>query len=199
MNYLGDFAEDATVRFMLTTHAATGAPVAPSSAFEAADVVIYKNGGAAQKTSTNGVTVTSPFDSTTGLHLVAIDTSNDTGDSGFWAAGSDYVAVLVPDETVDALAVTKVVASWSIENRARSLTTAERNAIADALLARTDGIESGVTPKQALRAIASVLAGAIADAGTATETFKALGNSGTTRVTVAADASGNRSSVTLNL
>lgn len=197
MNYLGDFAEDATVRFAFSTHATTGAPVAPSSAFEAADILVYKNGGAAQKTSTNGVTMTSPFDSITGLHLVEIDTSNDTGDAAFWVAGADYMAVLSPDETVDSLAVVKVVASWSIENRARSLTAAERNAIADALLARTDGIETGVTPKTALRAIAAVTAGVIADAGTSTETFKAVGNAGTTRVTVTVDADGNRSAVVI--
>lgn len=117
MSYLGDFAEDATVRFMFTTHAQSGAPAAPSSAFEAADLVIYKDGSATQKATTNGVTMTSPFDSTTGLHAVAIDTSNDTGDTGFWAAGSDYTVVLAPDETVDGVAVVKVIAQFSIANR----------------------------------------------------------------------------------
>ena len=41
--YYGDFAEDATVRFMLTTQDKNGAAVAPSSAFEAADRKIYKD------------------------------------------------------------------------------------------------------------------------------------------------------------
>lgn len=114
--WLGDFTEDhATVTCMFTTHASTGAPVAPNSAFEAADVLIYKNGNAAQKTSTNGVTMTSPFDSVTGLHCVVIDTSNDTGDSGFWTAGSVYTLVLSPDETVDSVAVAKVIGQFGIE------------------------------------------------------------------------------------
>lgn len=116
MNFLGDFPEDfATVTCMFTTHQADGAPVAPLTAFEAADVLIYKNGNAAQKTSTNGVTMTSPFDSVTGLHCVVIDTSNDTGDAGFWVAGAQYTLVLSPDtETVDGIAVAKVLGSFTL-------------------------------------------------------------------------------------
>lgn len=113
---LGDFPEDfTTVTCMFTTHQADGAPVAPLSAFEAADVLIYKNGNAAQKTTTNGVTMTSPFDSITGLHCVVIDTSNDTGDGGFWVAGAQYTLVLSPDETVDGVAVAKVIGTFGIE------------------------------------------------------------------------------------
>jgi len=115
MSYLGDFPEDfTTVTCMFTTHLATGAPVAPSSGFEAADVIIYKNGSGTQKTSTNGVTMTSPFDSITGLHCVVIDTSNDTGDGGFWVAGAQYTLVLSPDETVDGLTVAKVIGTFGI-------------------------------------------------------------------------------------
>jgi hypothetical protein len=137
MSYLGDFPEDfTTVTCMFTTHAATGAPVAPSSGFEAADVIIYKNGSGAQKTSTNGVTMTSPFDSITGLHCVVIDTSNDTGDSGFWVAGAQYTLVLSPDETVDGLAVAKVIGTFTI---GRALTAAQVNAEVDTALADYDG------------------------------------------------------------
>lgn len=115
MSYLGDFPEDfTTLTCMFTTHAATGAPVAPSSGFEAADVIIYKNGSGTQKTSTNGVTMTSPFDSITGLHCLVIDTSNDTGDGGFWVPGAMYTLVLSPDETVDSLAVAKVIGTFGI-------------------------------------------------------------------------------------
>lgn len=113
--FLGDFPEDFTaVTCMFTTHDSTGAPVAPSSALEAADLLIYKDGNAAQKTSTNGVTMTSPFDSLTGLHTVVIDTSNDTGDTGFWEANHVYTLVLSPDETVDSVAVRKVVGQFTL-------------------------------------------------------------------------------------
>lgn len=115
MSYIGDFPEDhTTVSILFTTHAASGAAVAPSTGFEAADVILYKNGSATQKTTTNGITMTSPFDSVTGLHCLVIDTSVDTGDIGFWTAGAHYTAVLSPDETVDSLAVVKVIATFSL-------------------------------------------------------------------------------------
>lgn len=113
-DHLGSFNASSTIYFYFTTHAASGAAVAPSSAFEAADLKIYKNGSATERTSASGITMTSPFDSVTGLHAVAIDLSDNT-DAGFYAAGSEYVVVLSPDETVDSLAVVKVLAYFSIE------------------------------------------------------------------------------------
>ena len=116
--YLGDFAEDATVHVPpFTTNDREGAAVAPSSAFEAADLLIYKDNGATKKATANGVTMTSPFDSVTGLHVVGIDTSVDTGDVGFWTTGSDYSVVLSPDETVDGKTVVATLATFSIQNR----------------------------------------------------------------------------------
>ncbi|KKL88799.1 hypothetical protein LCGC14_1921120 [marine sediment metagenome] len=109
--YLGDFAEDATVIEYITTHDSSGGAVAPSSALEAADLDWYKDGSAFAPV---GITMTSPFVST-GLHKVAVDTSNDGGDA--WTTGSDYVAILTPDETVDGETVIRVVVHFSIENR----------------------------------------------------------------------------------
>jgi len=117
-DHLGTYNASSTVRFMFTTHAATGAPVAPNSAFEAADLLIYKDGSATQRSSASGITVTSPFDSIVGLHSVAIDLSDNT-DASFYAAGSEYAVVLSPDETVDSLAVVKVLAHFSIERVAK--------------------------------------------------------------------------------
>lgn len=114
---LGDFTEDSTVRVVLSTNNTSGAAVAPSSAFEADDFRIYKNGSATQKATTNGITVASPFDSVTGLHTLEIDTSNDTGDSGFWTTGADYWIIAVPDETVDSQTVIAPIAVFSIQNR----------------------------------------------------------------------------------
>ena len=114
--WLGDYTEDFTaVTCMFTTHSSTGAPVAPSTGFETADVAIFKNGSATEKTSTNGLTMTSAFNGTTGLHCLVIDTSNDTGDGGFWVAGAVYTIVLTPDETVDSIAITKVIGQFGIE------------------------------------------------------------------------------------
>jgi hypothetical protein len=115
MTYLGDFNTGGTVTIQFTTHAQTGAAIAPSTAFEAADVRLYKNGSAVERTSTSGWTMTSPFDSITGLHQLQIDLSDNT-DPGFYAAGGEYTAVLSPDtETVDALSVVSVIGRFSIE------------------------------------------------------------------------------------
>jgi hypothetical protein len=117
MSFGRDYPEDyTTVTIVFTTHDANGAPVAPLTAFEAADVTIYKNGSTA-KATTNGVTMTSPLNSKTGLHAVIIDTSNDTGDSGFWTTGGGavYTVVLDPDtETVNSQTVRKPIGDFSI-------------------------------------------------------------------------------------
>lgn len=114
--WLGDFPEDYTaVVCMFTTHDANGAPVAPLSAFEVADFKIYKDGGSGEKTTTNGVTMTSPFDAIVGLHTLTIDTSNDTGDAAFWVAGHLYTIVLNPDtETVNGQTALKVLGQFGI-------------------------------------------------------------------------------------
>ncbi len=78
------------------------------------------------------------------------------------------------------------------------LSAATANQVADALLDRANGVETSITPRQSLRAIAALLVGTIAGAGTGTEVFKNIGGS-TTRVTVTVDASGNRTVMTLNL
>lgn len=97
-----DRALGATIRIYFTTHTlSTGVVVAPSSAFVNTDFKIYKDGSSAEKTTTNGITVTSPFDSQIGAHLLEIDTSNATGDIGFWASGSSYRVVLSTAKTVD--------------------------------------------------------------------------------------------------
>lgn len=106
MDWLGDFPEDfTTVTWMLTSFGEDGNPIAPLTAFEAADFKIYKNGSTTPKSSMSGVTVNSPHNSITGLHSVVVDT-NDNTDVGYWVAGALYQMVLSPnDETVDGVAV----------------------------------------------------------------------------------------------
>lgn len=113
-----DRALGSTIRLMFNTTNPDGggAPVAPSSAFAASDIRIYKDGSATEKTSTNGITVTSPFDSVVGLHLVEIDTSNSTGDTGFWASGSVYQVRLVTAKTVATYSVSGLpIGEFSLE------------------------------------------------------------------------------------
>jgi hypothetical protein len=100
-----NLAEDATIEIYFETFASTGAPVAPSSAFTTSDFAIYKNGSATAKATTNGLTVTSPFNSETGCHLLIIDTSNDTGDAGFWTTGARYQVKFNTAKTVDSKSI----------------------------------------------------------------------------------------------
>jgi len=70
--------------------------------------------------------------------------------------------------------------------------------IPTAILDLANGVETGVTVRQLLRALGAVLAGE-ASGGPGVSAFKALANAGTTRVTITADTAGDRSSVVLNL
>lgn len=117
--HLGHYNTSSTrthVRFQFSTHAAAGGNVAPNSAFENTDIRIYRaNDGAAfsatQRSSSNGITMTSPFDSLTGFHDVDIDLTDNT-DAGFYASGYLYSVVLAPDETVDSQTLTGVVLAY---------------------------------------------------------------------------------------
>ena len=61
-----------------------------------------------------------------------------------------------------------------------------------------NGIETGITPRQALRAAIAVLAGQATGGGTTSIVYKNP-SGGTTRVTLTVDSNGNRSASTLNL
>ena len=128
-----DRVADSTVRISFNTNDADGAPVAPSSAFAASDFVIYKDGSATQKTTTNGITVTSPFDSLVGLHLIEIDTSNDTDDVDFWALNSEYRVAINSAKTVDGVSQSGViVGEFRLVSGAVELDSALESAIGSA-------------------------------------------------------------------
>lgn len=134
MSTNGDFPAGSTVQVMFTTHAQAGGAIAPSTSFEAADVQIYKDDSSTPKTTTNGLTMTSPVNSVTGLHRLDIDTSNNTGDTGFWADGHNYHVVLKPsDETVDGQTVVRVIGYFQL----RAAVTDSSSDIA-AIKAQTD-------------------------------------------------------------
>lgn len=141
--YLGDYKEDEVVHFTFTTSNSSGSAVDPSDDFEAADFLIFKdNGTGSIKATANGITVISSFNAEVGVHTVTIDTSVDTGDSGFWERGADYSVVLSPDtETVGGVGV-RYPWMFSIENRvAASLGVQSKldvNAEADTALADYD-------------------------------------------------------------
>lgn len=100
-----NLAEDAPIEIYFETFNASSVLTAPSAAFTVSDFAIYKNGSATAKATTNGLTVTSPFNSETGCHLLIIDTSNDTGDAGFWTTGARYQVKFNTAKTVDSKSI----------------------------------------------------------------------------------------------
>jgi hypothetical protein len=71
------------------------------------------------------------------------------------------------------------------------------SALADAILDRTAGVETGITLRQALRLILASAAGPLSGADTSSISIKAADNS-KTRIVASVDASGNRTSVSLD-
>lgn len=110
-DYKGDFREDSTVRFFFSTNNSAGGRVSWSNALEAADSEVIKDGNTTGLST--GVTITSDFDSKVGVHYCEVDMSATT----FYAVSSDYALVLYPDETVDSVTVSAILAEWSCENR----------------------------------------------------------------------------------
>ncbi len=154
VNQMGDFEEDATVIVFERLTTAAGAPSDFSDALEADDVKIYKGSSTTEKTSTNGITVDSSFDSGdrgVGILMISIDTSNDTGDAGFWVADAEYVVIVDPDtEQLDSTTITAPVAQFSITNRSQpsvtgavDWTTAEKEQIRSRLA--MDGTQTDPT------------------------------------------------------
>jgi hypothetical protein len=136
----------------------------------AADIRIYKDGSATEKASAAGVTVTSPFDSVVGLHLVEIDTGNNT-DAGFWSSGSAYSVRLVTATTVATYSVSGLlIGEISLELQTATLAAkTHTGAVIPTVSTVTDGAKSATA------------------LSTATWTGTLATNIGTTNTTVAAN------------
>lgn len=139
--HYGDFPTNHTSVCMVFDSFAgsTGAPSATSN-FAAGDIQIYKDGGTTQRSSSAGITVSTSFDSSTGLQMVVIDLSDNT-DSGFYAAGHEY-SVAVADVTIDSQTVRFWLGSFSIE-RAGGVLALLKAGTAKTTLA--DGVAHGGT------------------------------------------------------
>lgn len=79
-----------------------------------------------------------------------------------------------------------------------SLTSGERNSVADALLDRTAGVETNFTPRQSLRLMLSALAAKLSGAATTTVVIRDV-NDTKARITATVDTNGNRSAVTTDV
>lgn len=112
--YVGDFRTGVTIRKMWNSYAVAGESITRATN---GTVSVYKDGGTTQ--STTGVTDTEDFDTLTGVHLVAIDTS---ADGTFYSAGSDFEVVL-SGATIDGKAINSTLFSFSLENRSALMPT----------------------------------------------------------------------------
>lgn len=104
-------------------------------------------------------------------------------------------ALLEGDGDADATATAKGTLAASITVTGDLLTSAN---IADAILDDVDGVESGLTVRQALRIIAAAVAGEVSGAETATITFRSAVADDKDRI-VATVSSGNRTAITYDL
>lgn len=112
MLYLGDYAASSVIRFPWSTNGADGASITRATD---GTLRVYKNSSTTERTSSNGITQTEDFDSVTGVHMVSIDTADNT-DAGFFAAGNEYCVVMV-GMVIDGKTVNAPLACFSIENR----------------------------------------------------------------------------------
>jgi len=114
MSYLGDFRIGKVVRKMWNSNAIAGESITRATN---GTVSVYKDGGTTQ--STTGITDTEDFDSLTGVHLVAVDTS---ADGTFYSSGSDFEVVLSA-ATIDGKTINATLFSFSLENRSALIPT----------------------------------------------------------------------------
>jgi len=131
-----------------------------------------------------------------GLSGRYVATIKETATGTYIASG--YVKM---DDTTSIHRVVDYVADaidGSIAVDTSSIATATATAVASEVFDGVDAIETGITFRKAIRAIAAILAGKITTAGSSTETFLSIGGT-TVRVAVAVDATGNRTGVTLTL
>ena len=108
-DYIGDFPQDQTIYHLWPTNTSVGASVTRATD---GTLSVYKDNGETQVTT--GVTDDEDFDTTTGIHMCTIVTTNV-----WYAPAHDYTVVLSA-ATIDGQTVNAPIFSFSIENRTGS-------------------------------------------------------------------------------
>jgi hypothetical protein len=118
-----------------------------------------------------------------------------------WAAGTRTLTALDEDTTtIDLNATIQAavgLASANLDTQLDALPTAAENAAA--LMDLSDGIEIGLTPRNAMKLIAAASAGKLSGAATTSVVIRNAVADSKNRITATVDADGNRSAVTLDL
>lgn len=104
-------------------------------------------------------------------------------------------AALTGDGDASATATALGTLAASITVTGDLLTSAN---IADVILDDADGVETGLTVRQALRIIAAAVAGKVSGGGTTTITFRNALADDTNRIVATVDNDGNRTAITLD-
>lgn len=135
-------------------------------------------------TAAAGVTMPATVASTTNITAGTITTVTNLTNA---PTSGDLTATMKTSVTTAASAATP------------ALSASGNNAAADALLDRADAIETGLTPRQAMRLGSAADAGVLAGAATTSVTIKNAVANSKTRITASVDASGNRSAITTDV
>jgi hypothetical protein len=138
---------------------------------------------------------------TTELARIDVAVSSRLATAGYTAppTAAQNASQVRTELTTELGRIDAAVTTRAATGAAMTLTAGERTSIADAHLDRADGVETGITPRQLLRAAGAALAGVLSGADGTTITLKAINNAGTTRIVATVDSNGNRSAVTLTL
>ncbi len=113
--------------------------------------------------------------------------------SGTYSVTAYVRAGATPAETDAPVAVGQV--TWT---GTAFLVGSTANQVSDALLDRTDAVESALTLRQALRLVVAATAGKLSGAATTTVVVRNVGDT-KARITATVDADGNRSAVTTDV
>ena len=114
-------------------------------------------------------------------------------------ATSGYIAPDNSDISAIKAKTDNLPASPAAAGSAMTLTAGERDAVAAALLDLTNAIETGLTPRGALRLALAVLAGKVSGAGTGVETFRNAVGDSKDRIVATTDTSGNRTGIVVDV
>jgi hypothetical protein len=125
-----------------------------------------------------------------------------TGEAGVdWAnVGSPTTANALTATTISSSqVVASVTGAVGSVTAAGTLTASERNSVADALLDRTDAVETGLTPRSALKVALAATGGKVSGAATTTNTFRNAVADTKNRIIATVDSDGNRTAITYDL
>lgn len=184
-----------------STYARIGAPAGASVS---ADIAAAKADTAAIKTKTDflpsatagaagGVFIAGTNAATTvTTSFTTTFTGNLTGSVGSVTGAVGSVTGAVGSVTAG------VTVSTNSDKTGYALTSGERDSVADALLDRTAGVETGQTFRQWLRVAAAALFGKASGLATTTAVYRNTADS-KDRITATVDADGNRTAVTLDV